>query len=220
MFRQVALKGNLLKASVAADLETAYTTATIGAAEMLDRGVQFPFTAVNDSLLAAGDKIVRRIGANPTSRYRKDFTQQTAAVDSGQIMPTDIGGVTVVGVPGTVKDAVSGTELEQVTRQQIDAYLKITLVQDLHFYAIDGTRIWHTRPVNKAKIDMVVWNKEAERVKLDSSPRGICPFTEDLHEALVAGALSVLFRSSNNSEQAEQWKNRFDASLDEIFTEV
>lgn len=188
---------------------------------MLDSGVQFPKTAVDDAILAAGDKIARRIGASPVSRYRRDLHDVTANITSGSLIP-DVGstGVDVIGKVGAVKDATTGKELEPVTRQQIDAYLKMTLSQDLHFYHTDNVRLWHTRATNQVKADVVVWSKTAQRALLTSTPRGACPFSEDLHEALVSGALSVLFRGSNNTEQADLWKARFDQSLEEIFVEV
>jgi hypothetical protein len=221
LFRQVALKANLLKASVAADLETAYTQVAIGAAEMQDRGVQFPKTAVDDALLAAGDKVARRIAANPASRYRRDLADVTANITSGDVIPSvGASGDPIIGKIGVVKDGTDGKALEWVTRQQIHTYLKITLKQSLYFYHDDGIRLWHTRPTTNVKADVVVWSKATQRARLEANPRGACPFSEDLHEALVSGALSVLFRSSNNTEQADLWKARFDQSLEEIFVEV
>jgi hypothetical protein len=217
LFRQVALKGNLLKASVAATLETAYSTATIGASEMLDRGSQFPKTAVDDALLAAGDKVIRQIAADPNSRYRKEFHSETAALTSGDVMPTEVGGVPIVGVFGTVRETNTNTDMQQVTKQQLDAYLGITLKQGLYYYAIESVRLWHTQPTGVVKADACLWSKTTQLALLAASPRGACPFNSDLHEAVVNIALSILFRGMNNQEQAEQWKVRGDQSLAEAF---
>lgn len=220
LFRQVALKGNLLKASVASTLETGYTNATIGDAEMLDRGVQFPKTAVDDALLAAGDRVIRRIAADPMGRYRKEFTVETAALVHGSILPTDVGGTPIVGELGTVREQTDFQDLAKVTKQELDAYMGAGLIQPVLYYATDGARFWHGMGATQVKADVCVWSKTAQLDLLDANPRGTCPFNADLHEGLINLALSILFRGMNNQEQAEQWKVRADQSLAEIFTPV
>jgi hypothetical protein len=219
LFRATVLRGGLLKADDATTLEANYVVANIGQTQMDDRAVMFPKTAIDDALLMAGDQLVRAFAGNPLSPYRRNFHDITPAIASNGLIPTiSDGGFPIVGVIGDVYDFVNLDALVRLdTEDEVNTILLLTTIkQQLMYYWTDHVRIVHTRPVTDVHCDVVVWDKEAERAKLNTNPRGQCNFTEDLHEALICGALANIFRSSWNAEQVEVWATYFTKKLAEV----
>lgn len=216
IFRQVALHANQIETVSASALQTSYQTSTIGQTELGDRAVEFPFESINDGILRAGDKMIGVIGMNRKSPYRPFFHDVTGSLASGAVIPlTSTNSKTRVGHIGDVRDASSNALLKEV-----DSYAEIESLNTLktnilkkapHFYFYDGVRIFHTR--TNVVADVVVWQKNDQIALMESSPRGQCPFPEELHAGLVAGALSEMFRGSFNTEQAEMWRARFNDVL-------
>jgi hypothetical protein len=210
--RAVMLKANELNAADASTLASVYSVTTIGQTELNDRGIEFPFAAINDALLDVGGQIVGRIGENVSSPYRSYFHDTTDSLTDGARMPEySQAGHPVIGRIGSVRDSTTSEELEMVPRQVVKGADSITLKVSPHLYSIDGSRIWHTR--TSVVADVVVWESQVERYWLESSPRGICPFPDALHPTLVNGALSILFRGAFNIEQAKYWEAKYDAVL-------
>lgn len=210
--RAIMLKANVVNAADASTLASVYSVATIGQTELNDRGIEFPFNAINDAILDAGGMIVERIGQNVNSPYRSYFHDVTDAIlDGGRIPEFSQAGHPVIGRIGSVRDATTNEELEMVPRQVVKGADSITLKISPHLYAIDGVRLWHTR--TSVVADVVVWESQVERYWLESSPRGICPFPDALHPTLVNGALSILFRGDFNSAQAPAFAGKFESVL-------
>lgn len=216
IFRNVAIRANLLTSPDSTTLETNFTNAIIGQTELLDKAVEFPFSAINDSILMAADRMISAIGNNPFSYYRKFFLDVTPSISNGNKIPNSVlSTAQIVGVPTAIRDASDSIELEFAPRQKVDLINDLTTKASYYFFFTDGTRIWHTRP--NVVADVVVWDKGIERIKLEDTPaRGVCPFPDDLHEALICGAISYLFRSSFNNEQFQAWKQTFNEKLIEL----
>ena len=206
------LKANELNAADASSLASTYSVATIGQTELNDRGIEFPFNAINDALLDAGGRIVERIGANPISPYRSYFQDQTDSItDGGRIPEISQAGHPKVGVIGAVYDSSTSEELEFVPRQVVKGADALNLKISPYLYNTDQFRIWHTRDAVIA--DIVVWEAQVERYWMESSPRGQCPFPDALIKGLIDGALAEVFRGAFNLEQAGIYQNRFDSWL-------
>jgi hypothetical protein len=212
IFRQVVLRANQLQANSASGLATNYGSATLDDTEMGDRAVEFPKTAIDDAILNAGDRIVGEIGLNPMSPYRSNFQGVTSNLSSGSLVPmVDSNSKSRVGLIGDVKDASTSAKLQLKSYEEVDAANRSGLVQNIYWFFTDNTRIWHTRTDIVA--DVVIWDKADQRALLNSNPRGACPFPQNLHEALVSGALSYIFRKDFNSDQVKIWKGVFDEVL-------
>lgn len=206
--RSVMLKANQLNAADASTLASVYSVPAIGQTELNDRGIEFPFNAINDALLDAGGKIVEKIGQNPNSPHRSYFHDQTDAIsDGGRIPEYSQAGHPKAGVIGAVYDSATNEECEMVSRQMVRGADALSLKVSPFFYFTDQTRVWHTR--TSVVADIVVWDAAIERLWMESNPRGDCPFPDSLHEGLVNGALSILFRSSFNDAQADKFAERF-----------
>jgi hypothetical protein len=210
--RAVMLKANELNAADASTLASVYSVSTIGQTELNDRAIEFPFAAINDAILDACGMIVERIGENVNSPYRSYFHDTTDSLTDGARIPEySQAGHPVIGRIGTVRDATTNEELEMVPRQVVKGADSITLKVSPHLYAIDGSRIWHTR--TSVIADVVVWESQVERYWLESSPRGICPLPDALHPTIVNGALSIIFRGDFNSDQAPVYTTKFETVL-------
>jgi hypothetical protein len=212
--RAVMLKANELNASTAANLASTYSVATIGQTELADRGIEFPAAAINDCILDAGGIMVEVIGQNPISPYRTYFHDTTDSILDGSRIPEfSQAGHPVVGKIGAVRDSSDSQECEFKARQEVDGANSITTLKvSPYWFNTDGTRIWHTRDAVTA--DVVVWESQVHRYWMEASPRGICPFPDSLHPALINGALSLLFRGEFNIEQSEGFNSRFQLSLE------
>lgn len=215
--RQVQLRANQLAADSASALQTVYTSAVPGQSGMGDRAVEFPFEAINDALLNAGDKIVRAIGQNPQSTYRAYFADVTASIASGAVIPVaSTTSKPIIGQIGVVKDASSPFRKHTLAPFQIVQDYNVLKTNILnvnpYLYFTDNTRIWHTS--TNIVADVVIWSKTDQTALMISTPaRGTCPFPEDLIEVLVCGALSYIFRGNFNIAQVGIWNNKFEAGL-------
>lgn len=211
----VILRGNQMQADSASALATLYANTAPGTATLGDRGTEFPLLAVNDCLLNAGDAMVRRIAYNPTSPYRSFFGEVTASVASGALIPViSSGGKSRIGVIGNVRDASDSTFLTFAPLQVVlgvKALATNILKKAQYLYWADNTRIVHTR--TNVVCDMVTFDKSDERILMTSTPRGICRFPQDLHEMLICGGLSYMFRGNFNSGQVGTWRNYFNEGL-------
>jgi hypothetical protein len=210
--RLVMLQANQLNAADASSLASIYSVTSIGQTELNDRAIEFPFSAINDAILAACGKIVHVIGNNPLSPYRSYFQDQTDSIsDGGRIPEYSQAGHPRVGVIGAVYDSSNSRECEFVSRQQVDGADSLSLKVSPYLFNSDGQRIWHTR--TSVIADIVVWEEQVERYWMEAAVRGENPFPDSLHGLQEAGALSLLFRSAFNAEQSEQWDKRFQEGL-------
>jgi hypothetical protein len=213
--REVMLKANQLNAADASTLASIYSVTSIGQTELNDRAIEFPFSAINDSILDACGKIVGVIGFNPNSPYRSYFHDTTDSIsDGGRIPEYSQAGHPRVGVIGAVYDSSNSRECERVARQQVDGADALSLKISPYLFNSDGVRIWHTR--TSVVADIVVWEAQVERYWMESAVRGECPFPDSLNGTIVSGALHYLFRSKFNNEQAEQWGVRFSDDLERL----
>lgn len=213
IFRQVAQRGNVLITGDAATAEINYTNTSLGTAQLSQKAVEFPKSAVDDAILNAADLMVRLIGLNPKSPYRKYFSGQTDVLINGQALPiiSDTG-KPIVGVLGTVIDSDNTQKKYKfVDYAKVENFENLTLAIDVYWYNTDNIHIWHTG--NEVLAQVVVWSKADQRVLMGATPRGACPFPEDLIEGLVSGGLAYMFRNNFNRDQVNDWKNTFTASL-------
>jgi len=107
--------------------------------------------------------------------------------------------------------------LKETTYEEVESLntLKTSLLKKVpYYYFYDGTRIYHTR--TNVVADVVIWSKTDQIALLESSPRGACPFPEDLYEALICGALSYLFKENFNNQQFQAYRQYFLATLERL----
>lgn len=210
--RSTILRANQLQADTAAALATSYTLATIGQTQMSDRAIEFPFVAINDALLDACDRIISAISMNVESPYRTFFAGVSGNISSGLTIPlVSTLSIPRVGMIGTVRDAATTKKMIFRPYEDVIGVSTMSLKQVPFWYFSDNVRVWHTK--SNVILDLVVWDKSTQLTAMSASPRGDCPFPQDLHETIIAGALSYLFRGDFNTQQISTWRNYFESKL-------
>ena len=213
--RQVILRSNQLAADSASTLATAYAVTTIGNTQMADRAIEFPAKAINDAILNAMERMITLIGEDKNSPYRTFFHDVTASLANGATIPTiSTNSKPRIGVIGDVRDATSSDVLQALPKQNVLSIRAMTLKQTPLNYYTDNVRIWHTR--TNVVADVVVFSITDEIAKMESEPRGNCPFPDNAIEAIVIGALSYIFKDTFNLQQAEAYRSRWNDCLERI----
>jgi len=235
IIRQVLLRANMLQADSAATLATNYAIANVGQTEMSDRAIEFPFEGVVDAILNACDRLIGLIALDKSSHYRSWFSDSITGLASGDLLkfaaPSGIGQTTpITANTNSIRIGVIGSVFDSTTNAipyTFKPFLDVTrrnklsgLKQPVYWYWTDNVRIYHTGTFNTTpstvSCDCVVWDKTFHRSAIAASVASgshICPFPEDLHEAIVCGALSYLFRGSYNMDQVNKWREYFNETL-------
>lgn len=149
----------------------------------------------------------------------------TAASASSTGLTIQFSAMPIVGVPSRFFEILSnaiGRELEpkpiQVIRNLNALGNYSPMYNNVYYYHFDGERVWHTL-TNTIFAEVVVWDREATRKSMQKTAdtlRGQCQFPDDLHETIISGALSYLFREAFNIEQVAIWRRYFMENLQVI----
>lgn len=211
IYRQVALKANLIDSVSATTMTSSYELSSIGTTELGERAAVFPNKSIEDAILNAGGQVVSVIGHNYKSPYRNYFAAVTGNVTNGGLIgPQSSGSKDIVGIIGEVRDSSSAARMQFKSYQEILSVRNVTLKYTPYWYFTDNVRIWHT--VTNVVADVVIWHRSDQATLV--AARGACPFPSDLYPVIVAGAVSDLGRQSFNLEQSSMWAQKFTAYLE------
>lgn len=214
IYRQVALKANLIDSVSASSIISSYANTSMGATQIGERATMFPPLAITDAILNSGGMIVSAIGHNYKSPYRPFFADTSGNIaNGGSIGTQSTNSKDRVGIIGEVRDASDGNRCQFKSLQEVLAARDLTtLKQSVYWYFTDNVKIWHTR--TNVVADEVIWHRSDQLTLLEASPKGACPFPGDLYTAVIVGALSELMRGTFNMEQAPMWSQKFAMVLD------
>lgn len=217
IFRQVILRGNLLASENPTVLQSNYTVPAIGQSQMLGNATEFPKEAVDDCIVNASDLLVGAIAADENSPYRGFFGSDSPNITNGSTIPlVSASGKPRIGVVGSIRDSSTNKKLKFKDFDSIANLENIDSLQEIYWCYTDNVRLWHTR--ENVIADIIEWDKDSVYAALASTPRGTIPFPGDLHESLVCGALSFLFRNNFNVEQVDRWRQYFNQTLQRVST--
>jgi len=159
--RQVALRGNCLAGPLAASLETNYADATLVAGDF--KSTNFPFSSFKDLLRVTENEIALAIGNNEDHVWRSILADQTAALASGDTIPSvGASGAPIIGVVSGVTDGSDGKRLTSdfslgEIRALIDnpnGWRKINPYQ----FVLDFPQVYHTSTT--VLLDVTVWDPD------------------------------------------------------------
>lgn len=159
--RSVALRANqIADADDAAALDAQYTGDLADDANM--DGMEVPYTALKDTILAIEKRIAERIAKNANGLYRSFLRGLTDSLESGDELPTiDTDDNEFIGVFGAAFDDDNGDN-EPLTEATIQEIRRINRNQragarpDVFQFKIVGTRLYHTR--GSAYLEGCVYN--------------------------------------------------------------
>jgi hypothetical protein len=207
----VGLRLNSLAGSSASALETVYVKTTQVAADY--ESVEVNFSAVKDLVIQAEARYswiiasVKDENGRGNHPWRNLLHAVTASIaNGGAIPPTSTGGTDkIIGVYGSVRDATAGTPLEERPLNLVRRWKRETWrTRDRFEYAIDGTRLYHTR--TSATIDVCVYNSATQRAAMDASQATSMVLADSLEEALICEAVSMAFYDEAFPAQASQYR--------------
>lgn len=211
--RQAALRINAITGAIASTLETNYIVNPVASFQ----SAVFPKTSIYDAVITAEEKLAQAIADTGDHPYRSYILSETATLATGDDMPsTDASGVPIIGIYGSVIDAVDESYVctEQPTEvvrrwKALSSYLKM----QVYYYAMDGNGITHTRATG-VKIQVCVYSASTQRTSLAANGNIILP--DALEEAYVAGAIASLVRDDEFMGQAAVYRQYFNDTISTI----
>lgn len=212
--RQVALRINAFSnATQPADLQTAYVTALTSA--VVGESESFPFSAIQDAVLDAEQKLAQTIAEVKDHAWRQVLISETAALASGATIPAvDSAGKSIIGVYGAVFDATDSDSLNEQPAEVIERRLRSSAIWKIpvYQYAIKGDSIVHTRTT--VKIEVCVWDYTTQAAAIVANGNMLLP--DVLMEALICGAIALLVRDDEFTTQAGVYAEYFAETIKAI----
>lgn len=185
--KQIAIRaGQIIDADDAPALEIEYEGTPL---EDLLEGMEIPYTALKEMILAAEKRIVEVISRSPNENYKRQFYGRTADISSGDQIPfVDLGALEFIGDFGVPHDSITDEPLTEKTKQEIKRLTRTTRnifrLEKFHF-CIEDTRIFHTRTA--VYFEGCSWSYSTQAAAFDASGNSRLP--QALETFLIAEVL-------------------------------
>jgi hypothetical protein len=207
----VAMRVNALDGTDAAQLQVTYSARPL-TNEMFQSSI-FPMNAIRDSILNAEQKLCQAIGKSADRVLRSYIGSQTVGLVSGDELPTlDENGDPIIGDFGAVIDAANPAilctrmPLKVVERRNLSP---ATWLLGGAMYALDGTRIIHTQ--DEVVMECCIYDVVTQEGAFDANQQILLP--DVLAEAYINGALAMLVRDDEFTQQAQIFASYFATTL-------
>ena len=203
----VAIRVNALDGSDPAALQETYSQRPLTNA-MFQSSI-FAFDTIRDAIIQTEGRLAQVVGKSADRVLRSYIGSQTAALASGDELPTlDENGVNIVGDFGAVVDATNAKIL--CTRMPIPVVRRRNQAPDLWLldgamYAMDGTRIIHTQ--DNVILECCVYDGATQTQAFDGDSTILFP--DSLADLYLEGALGLLMRDDEFTDQAGRWATYF-----------
>lgn len=193
----VSFQLNVIAGNTAATAQTNYAINPLSTTQLSDPRF-FP-TGIQDAILDAEAALIEAICFTASNPERAAFAELTATVSSGALLPLVgasgnqiIGGIGAV-IDGTSSIVCSQRELSLVRMVAANENSMFTAAQ--YVYALDGSRIYHSRTNVKIDVATFVRGSFSGNIKV-----------QDHHaEALVDGSLGMLMAKEEGYMTAAQY---------------
>ncbi len=173
----------------------------------------FPFDACRDAIVQAEEQLATAIANTPNHPFRPYLRSQTASLAHGAPLPTtDSAGRTIIGSWDSVRDASDQRVCTEKTLQEVQRKVDNAgsfYKRQYYYFKIEGARIYHTRP--NVAIDCCVYDRAARKTAVINNDPILLP--DALEPAYISGALSLLIRDDEFTEQAAFWLQHFRDSV-------
>lgn len=215
--RGIAQRAGMLRGDSTPGIQASYNATPLTQAE-LGEG-PYSLTQLKDCLLEAEEQLanaIANVGGHPFRSYILSFT---AALSNGDVMPsTDMNGVSIIGIYGSVLDGADQTFIctewpTEIIRRwmRMQTYYK----SSLYGYALDGNGITHTR--DSVVVQVCVYSRSNQETELEANNDMLLP--DVLENALVCGGVSML-AGVDNAPMYRQYFNDTIAAISRGLTSV
>ena len=212
LIRNVAVRINALTgATQPADLETAYTITPLTAADVQESSI-FPFSAIQDAVLLAEQKLAQTIAETKDHAWRARLISQTDELATNATLPAfDENGLSIIGLYGDVFDSTDETVLSEQPLETIRRRLATPALWKIpvYHYAVTGDSIVHTR--TNVRIEVCVWDYLNQEAAIQANDDMLLP--DVLEEAIICGAITMLVRDDEWLAQGSQYASYFTDAL-------
>lgn len=198
-------------ATDAAGLQVVYTQRPL-TNEMFGSSI-FSFNSIRDAILNAEQKLCQAIARSSDRVLRSYLRSTTSPLSSGSTLPTlDVNGVEIIGNFGAVIDATNNNLL--CTKQPVAVVRRRLQSSTLYLisgaqYALDGTRIIHTQ--TNVVLECCIYSQSQQQQRFDADESILLP--DVLAEAYINGALAMLMRDDEFTQQAQIFAGYFATTL-------
>ena len=207
----VGLRVNALVGTDLVELQVTYSQRPL-TDEVFDSSI-YPFGAVRDAILNAEQKLAEAIAFSADRTLRAYLRSETAALTSGADLPSlDSASDPIIGNFGAVLDGSDQTKV--LTRMPVAVVRNRLLAPGIYLvpayqYALASGQIIHTRTT--VILECCVYNAATQANLFDADEDILLPDT--LAEAYINGALAMLVRDDENTQQASIFAGYFAAEL-------
>lgn len=207
----VALRVNALDGTDAPALQETYSTRPLTNAMFISS--IFSFDAIRDAIILTEARIAQAVGKSADRVLRSYIGSQTVPLASGDEFPTlDENGVNIIGDFGAVIDAVNPEIL--CTRFPVPVVRRRNQAPSLYLlegamYALDGTRIIHTQ--DNVILECCVYDAATQTRAFDGDETILFP--DSLADLYVEGAVGLLMRDDEFTDQAERYATYFASGI-------
>lgn len=207
LLSSVAVRVNALDGSDPAALQETYATRPLTNA--LFQSSIFPFDGIRDAIIQTEGRLAQVVGKSADRVLRSYIGSQTAALASGDELPTlDENGVNIVGDFGAVIDAENPEIL--CTRMPLPVVRRRNQAPSLYLlsgamYAMDGTRVIHTQ--ENVILECCIYDGATQTEAFDGDETILFP--DSLADMYIEGALGLLMRDDEFTDQAGRWATYF-----------
>lgn len=217
---QQLLHDTAIRLSALVGTQVATITATYDVAVLLPahfKSADWPFASFRDAILMAEEDFAWAIADTANHPWRANIVSNTPALADGDDIPAfDTGGLKVIGVYGSVYDAVDGTsclqaELDEIMRvKRLLASGALTLPH--YLYRIDAGRIRHTRTT--VLVEVCSYDRNARLGAFTANANMLLPDVLEL--GIVSRAVSLLTKETAFADQADRYDKYANTSLARI----
>lgn len=208
------MRVNAVVGAQASTLETNYNVRPLTTAQIVS--TIFPFTSLKNALQEAERKLVTAIANTGNHPWRQYLAGVTGNLAHKAALPTtSAASKQIVGIWGSIYDASDGVPCREKPLGVITRRVRNSgsfYRTPVYYYKLDGGRIYHTR--TNVIIDCCVYDDAAQTTAINSNTAMLLP--DVLADALVSGAVSMLVRDDEFTQQAALYRGYFNDWLGAI----
>lgn len=214
LLHNVALRMSALAGTQVVQVNASYDTATLVAGNF--KSADWPFNSFRDSILMAVSDFSWAIADTGKHPWRQTplLAAFTGTLASHATLPAfSSTGEPIIGIFGSAYDSTDNTELEERPLSVVQRLARETWrTRPLYYYALDGNRIVHTRPL--VRLECCVYDRSDQLILFTAG--GNMPLPDPLELGVTARTISIMTRDGAFAQQAKDYTDFAEQQLARI----